>query len=266
MKSLEGKTILITRDASQAGGLESLLTEMGARVISVPTISITDPPDWKPFDQAAKELKSFEWIVFTSVNAVHKTLSRLRLLKLTIGELPPPYIAAVGDQTARQLQEAEWPVHLIPDKYQSEDLGSELVSRGVKGNRIWIPRALKGGKKLPELLEREGAEVIITPVYQNTIPHQNREPLLRALQENDIDWVTFTSSSTAVNFLALLGDRRQEIKIPKCACIGSVTTDTLREYSLEPEVTADPQNLAGLCDGISAWEEQRLAENRRLNG
>lgn len=236
-----------------------MLTEMGARVVSVPTIRIADPPDWTPFDRAATQLKKFEWIVFTSVNAVHQTESRLRHLKLTAGELPPPYIAAVGDQTARQLEELDWPVHLIPDKYQSEDLGTELVSRGVKGKKIWIPRALKGGKKLPEILEQEGAEVIITPVYQNTIPHENRDSLLKALQENDIDWVTFTSSSTAVNFLSLLGDRLQEIKMPKCASIGSVTSKTLREYSLEPAVTADPQNLAGLCDGIVAWEERQTA-------
>ncbi len=249
-KPLQGKTILITRDASQAGGLKQMLEEKGAEVISIPTISIEDPPDWQPFDQAATELECFDWIVFGSVNAVVQTIKRLRSQNIDIRSLDLGGIAAVGDQTARCLEDNGWPVRIIPNRFQAEDLGDRLIAEGVSGKDIWLPRALVARNVLIEKLEKAGARVVITPVYRNAIPMSNRDRLREVLTNRKPDWITFTSSSTVDNFFKILDWDPANIELPNLASIGSITSKTIEEYSLKPEFTADPQNLSGLCEGI----------------
>ncbi len=254
MKPLKGKTVLITRDASQAGSLKQQLEEKGANVITVPTISIKDPPDWQSFDQAASELENFDWIVFSSINAVVQTEKRLRHNKISIESLKLPRIAAAGDQTARSLQDIGWKVELVPNRFQADDLGTRLVDEGVGGKRIWLPRALKARKVLIDILVRAGAEVLMTPVYQNVVPLENRERLRAALRQDQPDWITFTSSSTVDNFFKILDWDPSNLKLPKLASIGMITTETMDKYAIKPAFTADPQNLEGLCNGIVQWE------------
>ena len=257
MKQLHGITILITRDAAQAGSLKEQLEEKGATVVCVPTISIGDPPDWIPFDRASEELERFDWIIFSSVNAVIQTIKRLRHNQIEWKDLDLPATAAVGDQTAQSLKENGWEVTLIPDRFQAEDLGSSMIARGVEGKKVWLPRALKARNILVELLEKAGAEVLVTPVYQNSVPLENREKLHSVLKNSLPDWITFTSSSTVDNFFKILGENIAGLKLPKIASIGRVTSETLQKYSLQPVFTADPQNLEGLCGGIIRWETEK---------
>jgi uroporphyrinogen III methyltransferase / synthase len=261
-KPLLGKSILITRDASQAGGLKQKLEEQGAGVISIPTISIEDPPDWSPFDEAAARLKHFDWVVFGSVNAVLQTSSRMKTLGVELPSSVLPKIAAVGDQTAICLRDQGWQVELVPDRFQAEDLGECLIADGVKGKSIWLPRALVARSVLIDHLSRAGAEIVMTPVYQNAVPMDNRGKLRNILQQNSLDWITFTSSSTVSNFFKILGQDSSSFKLPNLASIGSITSKTLNSYSLQPVFTADPQNLEGLCRGIVDWEMKQ----KKLDG
>ncbi|MCP4749672.1 MAG: uroporphyrinogen-III synthase [Proteobacteria bacterium] len=255
MNPLTGKRILITRDASQSGSLSEKLTDLGAEVISISTISIADPPKWCPFDEAARQLPKFDWILFSSVNAVIRTNGRLLELSLDLKSYPDLKIAAVGSQTAKVAEENGWRVDLIPARFQAEGLLQALLSIGVSENEIWLPRALKAREHLPDELRKAGANVMVTPVYQNTVPYENGDRLNQTLARGDIDWITFTSSSTAANFFKILGRDLSQEQLPKLASIGTLTTRTLNDLSLEPQFTADPQNLDGLCRGILKWEE-----------
>ncbi len=250
MKPLQGKRILITRDASQTGSLKDMLREEGADVICVPTISITDPPDWDLFDQTTEEINEYDWIVFSSVNAVKQTQKRLVHLQVDYSREKFPRIAAIGSQTEYLIESIGWKVSLVPDRFQAEDLGDKLAAEGISGKKIWIPRALAARNVLIEKLEREGATVKVTPVYQNNVPYENRDKLRKTLTEDNIDWITFTSSSTVVNFFKILHRPSAEITLPKLASIGSITSRTMEEYSIKPEFTANPQNLEGLCQGL----------------
>jgi len=252
MNLLQGKKILITRNATQAGSLKEQLIQLGAEVICIPTIQIVDPSSWQLFDQAAKKGFEFDWVVFTSVNAVLQTKKRLTELSLDLNSKLK--IAAIGDQTAKTIGDLGWKVDLVPDKYQAEDLGEKLIESGVKNKKIWLPRALIARNILVEKLEQVGAGVALTPVYENNIPFENRERLLSTLAKKEIDWITFTSASTVTHFFKIAGAELLGKPLPMLASIGEITTKTLEKFSYQPVFTANPQNLAGLCQGIVNWE------------
>ncbi len=254
MMQLQGKKILITRDISQAEGLREKLTLLGAEVICVATISISDPPDWKSFDHAVERASEFDWVVFTSTNAVRQTSMRLSKLNVDRGQLNDLKKAAVGNQTAEAAREAGWEIDLIPDQYQAEGLLDVLVESGIRDKKVWMPKALKARSFLMDELEKAGAVVIDTPVYQNTIPYENRDRLRQVLLHEKIDWITFTSSSTVTNFIKILGDHWMPNQFPKLASIGRITTKTMKQHGLVPCITAEAQNLDGLCQGIVEWE------------
>ncbi len=257
MKPLTDQRIIITRDSSQAGSLKDMLENQGAEVISIPTISISAPPDWTSFDSAAKEIDSFQWVVFTSINAVIQTRKRLESLGCLPADSSMPNIAVVGDKTAKQAEDLGWKVDFIPEKFQAEGLAAGLKARGVSGQRIWFPRALVARHVLIDELVKTGADVVVTPVYQNSVPFENKRLLETALSMHQADWITFTSSSTVTNLFKILECEPGSVSLPKIASIGTITTETLLKLSLKPAFTADPQNLDGLCKGIVDYESNQ---------
>jgi len=261
MNELQGVTVLTTRDAAQADDLKNKLAQWGADVICLPTIRIIDPPDWQAFDEAARQPR-FDWVIFTSINAVKKTQTRLQHLGIALERMAAK-IAAVGDQTAKQIEDCGWSISLVPEKFQGEGLLEALIKTGLTQKRIWLPRALDARDLLIKGLEKAGASVTFTPVYQNTLPLEQALELQTILKRHRIDWITFTSSSTVTNFFKMLGEIPAPGRLPKLASIGSVTTRTLRGLSQQPEFTAEPQNLEGLCQGILNW--QRLFGNHPEN-
>jgi uroporphyrinogen III methyltransferase/synthase len=254
MQELQGKRVLITRDVSQAEGLKEKLGLLSAEVLCVATIAISGPPDWKPFDYAAEAVSNFDWVVFSSTNAVRQTSMRLSQLAADHDQFNTLKKAAVGKQTAAAANEEGWRIDLVPGQFQAEGLLAALLKSDLKGKKIWIPRALQARSFLIDELEKAGAEVVETPVYQNTIPYENRDRLRHILLNEKIDWITFTSSSTVTNFFKILGDRHLQIQLSNFASIGKITTETIIKHGYIPSFTAKPQNLEGLCQGIVEWE------------
>ena len=254
MQELQGKRILITRDASQAEGLREKLALLGAEILCVATIAISDPPDWKPFDHAAEAVSDFDWVVFSSTNAVRRASMRFSHLNVDLSRFNILKKAAVGSQTAETANEEGWRIDLVPGQFQAEGLLDALLKSDIKGKKIWMPRALQARSFLIDELENAGAVVTETPVYQNTIPYENRDRLRHILLNEEINWITFTSSSTVTNFFKILGDLQLEIQFSKLASIGKITSETIREHGHTPSFTANPQNLEGLCQGIVEWE------------
>jgi len=254
MRELQGKRVLITRDISQAEGLREKLALLSAEVLCVATIAISGPPDWKPFDHAAETVSDFDWVVFSSTNAVRRTSMRLSQLTVDHDRFKTLKKAAIGDQTAEAANVEGWRIDLVPDQFQAEGLLDALLKFDIKGKKIWVPRALQARSFLLDELEKAGAEVTATPVYQNTIPYENRDRLRHVLLNKKIDWITFTSSSTVTNFFKILGNFKLKNPLPKLASIGNITTETIREHGYLPRFTAKPQNLEGLCQGIVEWE------------
>jgi uroporphyrinogen III methyltransferase/synthase len=195
-------------------------------------------------------LDQYDWVVFTSQNGVQFARQRLLEMGKDARAFGGARIAVIGEATAAAVrQELCLNVELCPKKFVAEALADELAQRGeIVGKRFLLLRADIARPLLRQRLQAlRAAEVRDVAIYQTQGAKALSSELLEALDEGAVDWITFTSSSTAKNFVTLLGPSRLEtLRGVKLASIGPVTTATLRDLGLEPTVQAQTYVLEGL--------------------
>jgi uroporphyrinogen III methyltransferase/synthase len=248
MPILNGKRILITRAREQIEELSRLLQSYGAQVIPFPTIEIAPPDDWQPMDEAIEKLDSYDWIIFTSVNGVKSFTQRLKDKGKGVDALVGKKVCAIGPRTQGDLEGMGLTVSFVPQEYRAEGVIDGLKARGIKGQKILIPRARGARKILPEALLEVGAVVNEVEAYQAVKPSKSNESLEATLKKG-IDVVTFTSSSTVRNFMELLSDRTVMNGI-KVAVIGPITAETVRDYGLKPHIVPQKYTIPALVEAI----------------
>ena len=239
-RPLFGKKILVTRARTQASKLSSALKNLGAEVIECPTIKIAEPSDnYRQLDAAIKNLRGFDWIIFTSANGVEKFFSRLKLHNLDARALNK--VAAIGAATAEKLSGCGIVADVVPKDFVAESLAAALKNF-VGGKKILLARAEEARDVLPEALKNFGAEVTIAPAYQ-TLPEVPAQ-----IDFDSVDLVTFTSSSTVKNFVAAHGV--EVLKKISSAAIGPITAQTLEGFGVSPAVVAEKFTIDGLVEAI----------------
>jgi uroporphyrinogen III methyltransferase/synthase len=247
-----GKRIVITRARAQAASLARAIEELGGDVIEFPTIEIQPAADPEQLDQAAKNLKRYDWLIFTSANAVEIFLHRMARLKIDARELAAKQIAAIGPETAKRLAAAGIKQCLVPASYRAEGILDMLRPQAMHGKRVLIPRAAKAREVLPESLRQWGAEVDVVETYRTVVAKVDPRKLKERLRRREIDMVTFTSSSTVANFAKLFdGERLAGIlgKTP-VACIGPITEHTVEELGGVVAVSAQEFTIPGLVSAM----------------
>ena len=255
MPILNGKRILITRAREQIEQLSRLLQSYGAQVIPFPTIEIAPPDDWQPMDEAIEKLDSYDWIIFTSVNGVKSFTQRLKDKGKGVDALVGKKVCAIGPRTQGDLEGMGLTVSFVPQEYRAEGVIDGLKARGIKGQKILIPRARGARKILPEALLEVGAVVNEVEAYQAVKPSKSNESLEATLKKG-IDVVTFTSSSTVRNFMELLSDRTVMNGI-KVAVIGPITAETVRDYGLKPHIVPQKYTIPALVEAIVEYFQRR---------
>lgn len=252
MKPLANKRILITRPRAQAVDLCDKLTALGAVPIVFPTIAIASLTDTTLLDKAIHQLDQYQWIIFTSVNGVKAFWDRLDLGGPQ--DLPglPASIAAIGPATARALESHGVTVTLIPDEYIAEAIVDNIGD--VRDQRILLPRADIAREALAIELQKRGALVDEIAAYR-TLPAAPDPTGLAELQRG-VDVITFTSSSTVRNFVALGGRETGRALI---ACIGPITAHTARELGLRVDIMAREYTMDGLVAALVAHFEMQTS-------
>ncbi|MFP4145419.1 MAG: uroporphyrinogen-III C-methyltransferase [Phycisphaeraceae bacterium] len=261
-RPLFGKTVIITRTRQQASVLRRQLEQHGAEVIETPTIELVPPNHWDEMDQALRDIPSYDWLVLTSVNGVAAVEERLEALGVDSRHFSGVKIAAIGDATAEALKKRlNIEADLVPTRYVAESLAGELIQgEAITGKRCLLLRADIARPALPRLLEEAGAEVTEVTAYRTRLAGRLPEDALEALRDQRVDWVTFTSSSTAENLVTLLKDEADLLKHVRIASIGPITSETVRKLGYEVAVEADVSNIDGLVDALTA-EETAEPEN-----
>ncbi len=258
-RPLFGKGVLVTRPREQAPVLSHLLAEYGAEPIEYPTLEICPPDSWTPVDEAIQELSSYNWIIFTSVNGVQAFMSRLRFHKKDARSLANAKICCIGPRTEEEANRWGLVADLVPKEFQAEGILEALGGFTIKGQRVLIPRAKVAREILPEQLEEMGAVVRVVHGYQAVPPESLWEPISQRFRNQDIQYLTFTSSSTVKNFCQLFGDRdemRKLIQQTKIACIGPITAQTVKEEGLTVDIVAKENTVPALVEAIVAHANQ----------
>lgn len=252
-RPLHGQTILITRTRHQASDLRQKLEERGANVLEAPTIDIVPPPpeDLARIDDAIRNIGGYQWLILTSINGVTGLRQRLDALGLDARHLAGVKVAAIGDATAAGLREMGIRADLVPTQFVAESLAAELMAREpMAGKRVLMLRADIARPALREKLTEAGATVEDLSIYETRPAAGLPEDVIEVLDAGKVDWITFTSSSTARNLVDLLGDRRDLLTRVKLASIGPITSQTLRELNLPIAAEAKTYNIDGLIKAI----------------
>ena len=263
MQPLAGRTIVITRAASQSPEFVEALENYGAAVISCPTIEIREPDSYDRVDEAIDHLYGYDWIIFTSTNAVEFFLRRLSHQQRDISDLDDLRVCAIGEATADKLRETHVHVDVIPADAKAEGVFAaigEFVGGLDKlaGLNILLPRAAIARGHLPKALEEAGARVDIVTTYQTALPEDVDRGRLSAMLAGSADCIAFTSSSTVRN-LALLFDTQDLSLILRgvaIACIGDVTAATAAEYGLSVDIQPSSFNVPELAKEIARFYSQ----------
>jgi uroporphyrinogen-III synthase len=244
---LRGIRVLVGRARHQAGALSSELRKLGATVLEIPFIEIRKPRSFKPLDSALKNLESYDWLILTSVNGVEAMWERMARLHLAKTNLKTLRIAAIGPATKKAIEQRGIKVDVVPKEYVAESVVRSLEGR-VKGKRALLVRAKVARDVIPNELRKAGATVDVVEAYETVVPKSSSTRLRSALRnrEQRPHVVTFTSSSTVRNFVALLGKRHASFGNVQFASIGPVTSATLREFGLGVDVEAKEFTIPGL--------------------
>jgi uroporphyrinogen-III synthase len=269
---LAGLRVLVGRARPQAGTLAAELKRLGAHVLEIPFIEIRRPSSFRPLDTALKNLSGYDWLILTSVNGVQALWERLAHLRLDRRNLKHLKIAAIGPATKKAIEERGIAVTVVPNEYVAESVVRSLRKQ-VRGERVLLVRAKVARDVIPRELRKAGAQVEVVEAYQTVVPKSSRAQLQSVLKNprRRPDFITFTSSSTARNFVALAGPVWGRYTSPpgalasslggiRLASIGPVTSATMRELNLPVHVEAKPFTIGGLVEAIVADSRPRSAE------
>ena len=252
-RPLFGQSFLVTRPEHQAADLQHKLSELGADVVLQPSIAIGPPLDSAPLDEAIRNLESYAWIVFSSVNGVTFFIQRLQQLGFDYRKLGHVKFAAIGPGTADQLRSFGFHTDILPDEYRAESLVDALID-SVKGQPVLLIRASRGRDILPKGLATGGAKVTQAIAYQSDDVTQPSAEVERRLSTRGIDWIIVTSSAIARATASLVPEAMQNSKL---VSISPITSDTLRDLGYEPTVEAKVYTMDGIVEAILAY----VAEN-----
>jgi uroporphyrinogen-III synthase len=260
VKPLAARRILVTRAPHQASELADRLRELGATPILIPAIEIAPPASFAALDAALACLRTYDWLVFTSANAVEAFHRRAQHQHLT--QLPQK-IAAIGPATERAANAIGLTVDLVPPQYTAGSLAQALLAQ-APGKSFLLVRAAEGPHPLsdaiPEALTAAGGTVTIAEAYRNQTP-QASVLALRELFGTPSSWpdaITFTSASTARNLAALL--ETSGLELPPAilrASIGPVTSAALRDLNLPPHLEAAEPTIASLIEALEQHLQQK---------
>ncbi len=247
---LQDKRVLVTRAQAQAHGLEARLQALGAVPLPFPTIRITPPRDgYAVLDAVLRELATFDWVVFTSVNGVDHVWQRLAVIGLDSHIFTRLQLAAIGPATAAELAARDLQSVVVPERFVAEAL-LEVIPE-PSGKRFLLPRAALARDTLRTGLQHAGAQVVEVPAYDTILPEPSSEILTEL--EAGVDVLTFTASSTVRNFVTQLGQARARslANQAQVAVIGPVTAETARGLGLRVDVVASEYTIDGLVAALA---------------
>jgi len=262
---LAGIRVLVGRARRQASALSAGLKALGADVIEIPFIEIRKPRSYGTLDAALKRITEYDWLILTSVNGVEALSARMKRWKIKRSQFALLQIAAIGPATKSEIEKLGLKVALVPEQYIAESV-IERMGGKVEGKRVLLARARVARDLIPRELRKMGAQVDVVEAYETIVPPSSRTRLRLIMKDpkRRPHIVSFTSSSTVRNFVALLGGRGPYSTSLRAgpphtiqfASIGPITSATLREFDLPVDIEAREYTIPGLITAIARYNSR----------
>jgi uroporphyrinogen-III synthase len=261
-KPLAGKCIVLTRAPEQSAALAEALERYGAEVLFLPTIAFAPAKYQLLLDAAIKELDQFDWILFTSQNAVRFFSQRRRELGSASGsgKNPSMRVAAIGPATAQAAEKEMWHVDYVAKNHTGASLVSELQS-SLTGRKILLPRSDRADPRLLEQLRNIGAHATDVVAYSTVAAETLDSEVLRCLRAGEVDAAVFASPSAFHNLRTRLGSPEVTALSSRTqfAAIGPTTAQALRDAGAQVAIEVSELSTvgaAGLADKIAEYYRQ----------
>ena len=248
-KPLFGQRILVTRAREQASAFSRMIEEAGGEAWEAPTIAIDSAAETPELRDAVAKAGNYDWIIFTSVNGVQAFFDAMRESGMDIRCLGKAKICAIGPKTKEALEAKGLVVAAMPEKFVAESVLECLKPLLNFGEKILLPRSDLARTLLVDTLRDLGMKVDEVVAYRTKKVDRFNDEILEKLRDKSIHIVTFTSSSTVKNFMELVGDK-EILEGIRLASIGPVTTKTLAEFGLTPDIEATDYTIKGLFNAI----------------
>lgn len=249
-RPLSGKRVVIPRAVEQARDTASSLRERGAAPVVLPMIEIAAPPDPAALSRAVADMHGYDWVLFTSGNAVEQVGAELARTGRDARAFGSTQVGVVGPKTADALLKLGIKADAVAKEFVGEGLATAVLAQGAP-RKVLLLRALAARDALPDALRAEGVQVDVVTAYENKPLQSSGAELRERIQNGTADAILFTSSSTVTSTLDALGeDGKQLLSRMALASIGPVTTRTLQAVGLEPTVQASVYTVDGLLDAL----------------
>lgn len=270
---LKGVRIVVTRSRNQAESLSSKFRELGAEVLEFPAISIEPPESWQPLDHSIEKIKSYDWVLCASSNAVDAFMARADAVGIGKEELDLIKFAVIGPGTANSLEQHGITPAFCPSTFIAESLVAEFPEYPkLQGKRILWPRTNVGRTYVLDKMREAGATVDVVESYRTMLPPDEEdiaERLTTLLRKSVIDVITLASAQSARNLRTIiasglekkLGERKLDVPIGMdsitnalegvvVASIGPETSNAARKHLGRVDVEAKIFTLDGLVNAI----------------
>lgn len=249
-KPLFGKNILVTRSRTQSSSLVEKIMDLGGNPIEIPTIKIEKIENNIELEEQIKNIKEYTYLVLTSKNGVDIFFDKLNEMGLDSRSLANIKVCAVGSQTVKSIEERGIKSDIVPNIFVSEHLYEELKPILNSNDKILMPRAKNARDYLTKKLSTI-CTVKEVHTYETVIDSSKKEAIIELLNEVNVDYITFASSSTVTNFIEIIGkeniDKLQDIKM---ISIGAITSKTAKELGLNIYKEADEATIDGIIKSI----------------
>lgn len=232
--------VVVTRAREQSSQLSDKLRAAGFEPVELPLIELVPPLDWTAADNAIAQIETYDWILFTSANAVRFLATRLK------NPVTTAKVCCIGSSTKQVAEQYGWTVDLVPAEYVAESIVEAFANEIPR--KLFLPRAAVARDTVPQAMRALGTQVDVAEVYRNVIPADakaNGQAVFAAKPA----WIAFTSSSTVTNLMQVIDP--EWLRETKIASIGPVTSETARKHGLTVDAEASPHTMDSLVESIS---------------
>ena len=250
-RPLFGKRVVVTRASAQATGLRDALAALGADVIEVPALRI-EALDPAPVADVLTRLHEYQWVIFTSQNAVQIVWETLLAAGRDTRAFAACRVACVGSATRDALRARGIAADVVPARYVAEGVLEAMGRReDVRGTRALYLAAAGARDVLPSGLRAMGCDVEIVPVYRSVSDGEGSDTLRAALAAGGISAVTFASASAVRGYVEAVGE--QLARSVPAVSIGAITSDALRAAGIPIGAEASEASVLALAGATASF-------------